>query len=198
MLTVSSCGMFKRTKTADKQNLEVVSKRDSIETTKAISTGEVKEQVVDKGTIVTEKETTTVTTKPSSNTKLQVKKNELKPGLNILRDSMGREVRAVLDTLNNILTLDISTPPETETKVEKETRTEQKDQTTDKQEKKQEQVEKQVAVAREDRKKEKVSSSTKTSVPSVTGTLGMWLGIGFAILIVVVGIIWYLRKSIGK
>ncbi|MGO3195480.1 MAG: hypothetical protein ACTIKE_15810 [Sphingobacterium sp.] len=68
------------------------------------SKGEVKSKEVDKGTTVTERTTTTKTTKggPSS---IVIKKGDLKNGENYLKDSAGNDVKAVLDTLKGTLSL---------------------------------------------------------------------------------------------
>lgn len=195
MVTISSCGMFKKTKNSDKQSMEHVSKQDSVAVEKNTSSGEIKERVLDKGTVVTEKETVTTTTRPRSTTKLTIRKEDLKPGDNILRDSMGREVKAVLDTLQGVLTLDISTPEETTTKTERETVREDRDLTSNKEEKKEEKQEKQDAIAREDRRKDKSAVVSQTTTPSIGGTFTMWISIGISLLIVIVGTIWYIRNK---
>lgn len=192
VVAFASCGTLRKNKNKQSQSIETVNKKDSLEVSTATSSGEVKEQVIDKGTVVTQRETTTVTEK-GGKSKIILKKGELKPGDNFLRDSAGQVVRAVLDTISNTLTLELNAPAERSTKTERETITEKKYQTTNKEEKQEQKQEKQVAVTAEQRRGEKSSSSASESQPSATGIIGNWIGIAIAIaiFIVVVGLAWW-------
>ena len=186
----ASCGMLRKNKNKQSHQIETVAKRDSVEVSTATSSGEIKEQTIDKGTIVTQRETTTVTEK-GGRSKITVKKGELKPGDNFLRDSAGQVVKAVLDTMANTLTFEINTPPERTTKTENETITEKKDQTKEREEKHEQKQEKQVAVTAEQRRSEKSSSTVSNSQPSATGIIGNWIGGAVAVLLVVIGLAWW-------
>lgn len=190
VVAFASCGTLRKNKNKQSQSIETVSKKDSLEVSTATSSGEVKEQVIDKGIVVTQRETTTVTEK-GGKSKVILKKGDLKPGDNFLRDSAGQVVKAVLDTMSNTLTLEINTPTERSTKTEREIVTEKKDVTQQREDKQEQKQEKQVAVAAEQRRSDKSSSSMNSSQPSATGIIGNWIGLAIAILIVLIGAAWW-------
>src|SRR5690606_9289823 len=132
--TVSSCGIFRKTKHKQKQGLEEVVKRDCVSAETSTRTGEVKARHVDKGTVITERTTTSVTEK-GGKSKVTIGKGDLKPGENYLRDSAGNEIKAVLDTLGKTLTLELNVPDERTETTTNERITENRDNTRDREEK---------------------------------------------------------------
>ena len=190
----ASCGIFRKTKHKERHTIEEVVKRDCVSMENATKKGEVKQREVDKGSVVTERTTTSVTEK-GGKSKVTIGKGDLKHGENYLRDSAGNEVKAVLDTLGKTLTLEITTKGErTETTVQ-ERITEQKDATKEREEKQDETGSKQVAVAVDQRREETSSESSSESKPSFWGIFGNWIGISVAVVIVLGFILWYWRKG---
>lgn len=162
-VTLASCGGLRnKSKAREEIKIEELSKRDCVLVDKSISSGEVKETIQDKGLTVTEKETTTITEK-GGKTKVEIKKDDLKPGTNYLRDSAGNEVKAILDTLNKTLSLELVVPTERITKTEKERKTEQADKTSQREDKKQEQLNKQVAVTNQEKRIAEFKTSSSES-----------------------------------
>lgn len=191
LATLASCGGLRnKSKAREEIKIEELSKRDCVLVDKSISGGEVKETVIDKGQTVTQKETTTITEK-GGKTKVDIKKDDLKPGTNYLRDSAGNEVKAILDTLNKTLSLELTIPTERITKTEKERKTEQADKTSQREEKKQEQLNKQVAVTNQEKRIVEFKSSS--SVVKVDHWAVFIDKIGWAVaLLVFVGVLfWY-------
>lgn len=190
VVAFASCGLSKKFKSKQAYELEAVEKRDSSELYSAASTTAVKEQSVDKGVIVTEREVTTVTEK-GGKSKVTVKKGDLRHGDNYLKDSAGVVVKAILDTLNKTLTLEVNTPSERTTRTEKERITESKDNTTNREERKDQQQQKHVAVSGESRRSEDASSSVSESSPDrlavFLSRFGWWIGLG----VVVVFLAWW-------
>ncbi|GHE34975.1 hypothetical protein [Sphingobacterium griseoflavum] len=187
----SSCGVLRKSKQKQSHKLEEISKRDSVEVSTATSSGEVKEKTIDKGTVTTEREVTTVTTKPGAKVNVKVNNKDLKHGENFIRDSAGLLVNLIIDTLKGTLAVQVDQPDETSTKTERETITEQKDVTKEREKKQEQQQEKQVAVTVEQRRGEKSSSSVSESRPSGSGILWNWIGGAAAVILVVVGLAWW-------
>ena len=186
----ASCGIFHKTKHKERQSLEEVVKRDCVVVNKESSKGEVRSKEIDKGTTVTERTTTTKTTKGGTSN-LVIKKGDLKNGENYLKDSAGNDVKAVLDTLKGTLSLSLNTAPETTESTIKETITDKKDKTTDRGEKKETKQEKQIAVAVDSTRRESSSVSNSDSKPSVLGILSNYIGWAVAIVIVVIALVWW-------
>lgn len=186
----ASCGIFRKTKHKERHSLEEVVKRDCVAVETTTYNGEVKERESDKGTIVTERTTTSVTEK-GGKSKVTIGKGDLKPGENYLRDSAGNEIKAVLDTLGKTLTLEITTKGErTETTVQ-ERITENRDVSKEREESNEQKQEKQVAVAVDQRREEAQSQSSSESKPSIWGIFGNWIGIAVAVVIVLGFLLWY-------
>lgn len=188
--TVSSCGIFRKTKHKQKHSIEEVSKQESVSAETNTSKGEVKERSVDKGTVVTERTTTTVTEK-GGKSRVTIVKGDLKPGENYLRDSAGNEIKAVLDTLGKTLTLELNVPDERTETTTNERITENRDNTRDREEKQEQKQEKQTAVAVEQRREENTEVSSSESKPSFWGLMGNWIGIAVAVVIVLGFMLWY-------
>lgn len=192
----ASCGVLKNTsKSSQRSSLEEIVKRDCVFVDKSSSKGEIKELSIDKGTIVTERETTT-TTEKGGKSKVGIKLKDLKHGDNFLRDSAGQQVKAVLDTLNKLLTVETEIPKETQTTTTKERITEKKDKHENKESKQEEQVNKQVAVRDEQKYKDVEVVKENKETPSGKGII--WGAIG--VLIIVFAILWYfgVRPRKGK
>ena len=105
VMAAASCGTL-RNKQKQSSSLKII-EGAKVEQTLTESTGrkaEIKEKEVDKGAVVTERETTTTTTREVSTIRVTAQKEDLKPGENFLRDSAGQQAKAILDTLNKTMT----------------------------------------------------------------------------------------------
>lgn len=189
---LTSCGSLRnKSKQSSKHTIEEVVKKDCVTVDLSIRTGEVKEQVIDKGVTVTERETSTTTTKPPTNIKVSAKKEDLKPGNNFLKDSAGNLVNVILDSLGNTLTIDMQIPGETTTKTEKEKITSQNDRTEDRQENTTEQVNKQVAVTNQQERKEVAKQAASESKVNVWAILMNNIGWAIGAAILIFALLWY-------
>ena len=199
VMAIASCGTL-RNKQKQSSSLKII-EGAKVEQTLTESTGaktEITEKEIDKGTVVTERETTTTTTREGSKIRVTAKKEDLKPGENFLRDSAGQQVKAILDTLNKTLTIEIETEPERTEKVEKEKITERKDATKDRQEEKRDSTNKQVATAAEQHRSQDQSSASNESKPNAWAVFVSKIGWGIALLIVVIGVLWWFFKGARK
>jgi len=193
LATFASCGIFKK-KSKEKHKLEIV---EGVKIEKKVeesssSKTKVTEREINKGTVVTERTTTTTTTTDGSKGKVVIKKGDLKPGENYLRDSAGPLVKAILDTLNKTLTLEIDQPSTTTQSVTNEKIYENKDLTKEKEEEKQESANKQVALTVDSTRREVQQDSSSQSTPSTKGMLWFWVGLGvFVLMVVIIGAWWF-------
>lgn len=170
---LSSCGMFKKTnKHISKSEVVSVVKRDCV----TVATVEARE--VDK--TVTENEKTTTTTKKAPGKKVVVG-GELKGGLNVFSDSLGRELIAVFDTLSMQVQIVVDVPEVDETTTTTERTNEKKD--TEKHE-----IRKDTAILRDERNfSQKQSEVVKEGKPDYT-----WIIYVFGVIaLVVIGILVY-------
>ncbi|MDM1046737.1 hypothetical protein [Sphingobacterium hotanense] len=113
VMAAASCGTL-RNKQKQSSSLKIV-EGAKVEQTLTESTGrkvEIKEKEVDKGAVVTERETTTTTIREVSKIRVTSQKEDLKPGENFLSDSAGQQAKAILDTLNKTLIIEIETKPD--------------------------------------------------------------------------------------
>ena len=196
VMAIASCGTL-RNKQKQSSSLKIV-EGAKVEQTLTESTGrkaDIKEKEIDKGTVVTERETTTTTTREGSKIRVTAKKEDLKPGENFLRDSAGHQVKAILDTLNKTLTIEIETKPERVERVEKEKITERKDATKERQEENQDSTNKQVARVEEHNRSQDQSTASSESKPNVWAKFVNNIGWGIAFLIVVIGVLWWFFKG---
>ena len=113
VMAAASCGTL-RNKQKQSSSLKII-EGAKVEQTLTESTGrkvEIKEKEVDKGAVVTERETTTTTIREVSKIRVTAQKEDLKPGENFLSDSAGQQAKAILDTLNKTLIIEIETKPD--------------------------------------------------------------------------------------
>ncbi|WP_343566340.1 hypothetical protein [Sphingobacterium sp.] len=193
VITFASCGLFRKsTKQVEKSSLEVVNKRDSTLSEKTQKDSLQHTIKTDRGVIVTETETITVTEKKGGKVSGSVGLDKLKSGVAILlKDSAGFKISALLDTLNNKLSINSESPSEKETKHTKQTITEHKDVKEESEKKGAEQVQKQVAVNHEQRQKESTKIENIQKEPKGTSFIWFWLGIGLAVCLV----IWWIKRK---
>ncbi len=192
MCAFASCGVLKnKSKSSEKLEVSEEVKINQSSTEKTGSSAESKEKEIDKGYIVTEKETTTTTTKDGGRIKVNVGRNDLKHGDNYIKDSAGIKVNAILDTLTGALTIDIDVKGESTVKVEKERIIDQRDMSKERNESKQDSTNKQVANAQEGVRRVNEESSSSSSKANVWAILMNNIGWGIAFLIILVGVIWW-------
>ncbi|WP_293932496.1 hypothetical protein [Sphingobacterium sp. UBA6645] len=189
VMVIASCGTL-RNKQKQSSSWKIV-EGAKVEQTLTESTGaktEITEKEVDSGTVVTERETTTTTTREGSKIRVTTKKEDLKPGENFLRDSAGQQVKAILDTHNKTLTIEIETKPERVEKGEKEKITERKDATKERQEEKQDSTNKQVATQAQADRRESSATAESESKPNVWAVFVSKIGWGIAFLVILIGV----------
>lgn len=189
VITFASCGLFRKsTKQVEKHSLEVVSKRDSTLAEKTKKDSIQRTVKVEKGTIVTETETTTVTDKKASKVSGSVGVDKVKSGAEILlKDSAGFKILVQLDTLKQTLTVRSESPGEKITQYTKQTVIEHKDYKEESEKKGSEQVQKQLAVNHEQRQKE--SGKTEDIKQESKGSMMIWIGLG--VLVFVIGLLLF-------
>jgi len=152
----------------------------------------VQEREVDKGTVVTERQTTTTTTTEGSKGKAVIRKGDLKPGENFIpMDSAVGLIKAVLDTLNKTLTLEVATPPSKTESVVNERITEQRNATKERKEERQDTSSKQVAVQAEQARRVDQSSGESKSEPNIWAVFASKIGWAVAFLVILIGVCWW-------
>src|SRR5690606_14576248 len=196
MATLASCGSL-RNKSKQSASLEVV-EGDKVEQTineQSASKVDIKEVEQDKGVVTTERETTTTTVKEGGKSKAVIKKEDLKPGENFLKDSAGQQVKAVLDTINKTLTIEVSSKGETTTTNIKERITDQRDLSKERNESKQDSTNKQMANAQEEIRRVSEENSSSSSKANVWAILMNNIGWGIALLIIIIGVLWWFFRG---
>ena len=190
----ASCGLFRKsTKHIEKHSLEVVSKRDSSLSEKTQKDSLQRTVKVDKGTIVTETETTTVTEKKGGKVSGSVAVDKALSGAEILlKDSAGFKILVQLDTLKKTLTVRSESPGERITQHTKQRVTEHKNATESSEKKGSEKAEKQVATSQEHRQKESTKIEDIQKEPKGTSFIYFWVAIGLAVCLV----IWWVRRKL--
>ena len=198
-VTLVSCGSL-RNKSKQSASLEVVevAKVEQTINEQSGSTLNIKEVEQDKGVVTTERETITTTVKEGSKSKVVIKKEDLKPGENFLKDSAGQQVKAVLDTLNKTLTIEVTSKGETTTTNIKERITDQRDLSKERNESKQDSKNKQVANAQEVNRRVIEESSSSESKPNVWAVFVSKIGWGVAFLLILLGVLWWFFKGARK
>jgi len=192
---LASCGTL-RNKHKSSAKLEVIegAKVEQTSQEQSSTMDKVKEREQDRGTVVTERETTTVTTKPSNKGTATIKKGELKPGENFIpMDSAVGLIKAVLDTLKGTLTIEIDQPSERTEQVVKERITERKDVTKEREQERKDTTSKQVAIQAEQSRRETSTESSSESKPNILAVLMSKIGWGIAFAIVVIAVFIYFR-----
>ena len=190
---IASCGSL-RNKSKSSAKLEIVegAKVEQTITEQSGSKVAVTEREVDKGVVVTEKETKTTTTTEGSKVRVTIRKDELKPGDNFIpMDSAVGLIKAVLDTLNKTLTIEVTTPPSTIESIVKERKTEHKDVERERKEEKQDSTNKQVATQAQMDRREGMQSGESESKPNIWAVLVSKIGWGIAFLIILIGVAWW-------
>lgn len=192
LCAIASCGVFRnKSKHNEKLGIKESAKVELTTKENSSSTAVVKEKEVDKGNVVTERETSIVKEIPSTKTKVTVKKGDLVNGENFLMDSAGQLIKAILDTLNKTLTIEVETQAGREETTIKERITEHKDFTREKDEQKKDTTIKQTAIVAQQERKESQEQSDSESKPNVWAILMNNIGWGIAFLIIIIGVlIW--------
>jgi uncharacterized protein HemX len=171
----------------------VVSKLDSSLSEKTLKDSLQRIVIVDKGTIVTETETTIVTEKKGSKVSGSIGVEKVKLGAEILlKDSAGFKILVQLDTLKQTLTVRLESPGEKTTHHTKQTITENKDSKEEREKQGIEKVEKQVATSQEHRQKELTKVEDIQKEPK--GSMMIWGAIG--LLILICGILFFKKKAV--
>jgi cobalamin biosynthesis Mg chelatase CobN len=193
VVTFASCGLFRKsTKHVEKSSLEVVSKRDSSLSEKTQKDSVQRTVTVDKGTVVTETETTVTTEKKGGKVSGSVPVDKALSGAEILlKDSAGFKILVQLDTLRNAFTVRSESPGEKITQHTKQTVTENKDYKEESENKGSEHIEKQVATSQEHRQKESTKIEDIQKEPKGTSFIYFWVAIALAACL----IIWWVRRK---
>ncbi|MDR6734157.1 hypothetical protein [Sphingobacterium sp. 2149] len=192
--TFASCGLFRKTtKHIEKSSLEVSTKRDSMLTDKVQKDSVQRTITVDKGTIVTETETTTTTEKTGGKVSGSVNVDKVLSGAEILlKDSAGFKILVQLDTLRQVFSVRSESPGEKITQHTKQTVTENKDFSEKSEKQGSEKIEKQVATSIEHRQKESAKIEDVKKEPK--GSMMIWSAIG--LLILICGILFSKKKGV--
>lgn len=185
-LLLSSCSLFRgssRVKTEDRvTNVVTEGKVDKVST--EVSSGEVTVNK-DVNTKVTEQITKTTTS--GTNTKVEVKKEDLKDGKAELMDSFGRKVLLSLDSLRESLTIEIESPTVTQ---EVTTRTtEQTDRSNESGKQTSTKSNNEAVTIRTEDRSTVTTSDTKDSRSNFWNILAMW--VGGSLMIVILGLSIY-------
>jgi len=189
----SSCGSL-RNKSRSSGKLEIKEGAKVEQTIKEQSGSKsvVQDREIDKGTVVTERQTATTTITEGSKGKAVIRKGDLKPGENIIpMDSAVGMIKAVLDTLNKTLTLEVTTPSSKKETVVNEKITERKDVEKERKEERQDTSSKQVAVQAEQNRRETSQTSQSTSTPNIWAVFASKIGWAIAFLVILIGVCWW-------
>ena len=191
--TLASCGSL-RNKSRSSEKLEIIegAKLQQTTTEQAGSKVAVAEREVDKGTVVTERTTTTTTSRDGAKGTAVIRKGDLKHGENTIpMDSALGLIKAVLDTLNQTLTIEVTTPAAKSETVITERITEHKDTERDRKEERQDTSSKQVATQVQTDRRESASGEESESKPNIWAVLVSKIGWGIAGVIVIGFVLWY-------
>src|SRR5690606_22355825 len=105
---LSSCGIFRNVKKEKyKHEVSIKETSDSTEKIESTSLDQGKSIEIDKGTIITEKETTHTTKKEGAKVDVNADIVKLKSGETITKDSAGIRVSIMLDSLSNQLKVSV-------------------------------------------------------------------------------------------
>lgn len=187
IVMLGSCGIFKKTvKEKESEKIEVVEKRDSVERKEEVveEKKEVKEEIKEEE--VTEKETTTTKKKVGGKTNIEIPKGT--KGEYIFTDSTGRVIKVLLDSLSQIISIDVQEVVE-ETTTVKEKVTKKKEASKDTKEESKSSKKQEAIVSQDTRREEEHKSSSSESTPSSKGIL--WV---LAIVVGVGGMVYLFFK----
>ena len=190
---IASCGSL-RNKSRSSEKLEIIEGAKLQQTTMEQSGSKVAvaEREVDKGTVVTERTTTTTTSRDGAKGTAVIRKGDLKPGENTIpMDSALGLIKAVLDTLNQTLTIEVTTPAAKSETVITERITERKDVDRERKEERQDTSSKQVATQVQSDRRENASGEENESKPNIWAVLVSKIGWGIAGVIVIGFVLWY-------
>ena len=191
---VSSCGVFRnKSKIKDVQKVESTVRVEKKVEESTGSTVTVKETEIDKGTVVTERKTTTKTTS-GGKSKVEIKKGDLKDGENFLRDTAGNMVRAVLDTLDKTLTIEFNMPVTTTETTTDERILEQRDNHKQREEESRDTTRKEVAVVVDSVRRETSEQSSSESSPNTWALFVNKIGWAVGLVVVIGFLLWWLRR----
>lgn len=189
----TSCGSLRnKSKSSGKLEIKEGAKVEQTIKEQSGSKSIVQDREIDKGTVVTERHTTTTTTTEGGKGKAVIRKGDLKPGENIIpMDSAVGMIKAVLDTLNKTLTLEVTTPSSKKETVVSERITERKDVEKERKEERQDTSSKQVAVQAEQSRRETSQNSQSTSTPNIWAVFASKIGWAIAFLVILIGGCWW-------
>lgn len=189
----ASCGSLRnKSKSSGKLEIKEGAKVEQTIKEQSGSKSVVQDREIDKGTVVTERQTTTTTTTEGSKGKAVIRKGDLKPGENIIpMDSAVGMIKAVLDTLNKTLTLEVTTPSSRKETVVNERITERKDVEKERKEERQDTSSKQVAVQAEQARRVDESSGESKSEPNIWALFASKIGWAVAFLVILIGVCWW-------
>ena len=190
---IASCGTLRnKSKSSNKLDIREGAKVEQTIKEQSGSKSVVQDREFDKGTVVTERQTTTTTTTEGSKGKAVIRKGDLKPGENFIpMDSAVGLLKAVLDTLNKTLTVEVSIPPSKTESVTNERIIERKDVEKERKEERQDTSSKQVAVQAEQNRRETSQISQSSSTPNIWAVFASKIGWGVAFLVILIGVCWW-------
>ncbi len=192
--TFASCGLFRKsTKHVEKHSLEVLSKSDS-----SVSEKKQKDSIdtslnIDNGLIVNEIQTNIITERKGGKVNGSVVWDRLRDGAQILlKDSAGFKISALLDTLNNRLSIIAESPSDKvfENRIERYTEHKRKIEIVENQSV--ESSEK--TLSRNSSLEGRDSSSTEKVIIRPNNMSIIWV---FFIFIILIIIYFFMRKKIG-
>lgn len=190
---LASCGSL-RNKSKSSEKLEIIegAKLQQTATEQSGSKVAITEREVDKGTVVTKRTTTTTTNRDGAKGTAVIRKGDLKPGENTIpMDSALGLIKAVLDTLNQTLTIEVTTPAAKSETVITERITEHRDVERERKEEQQDTSSKQVATQVQSDRRESASGEESESKPNIWAVLVSKIGWGIAGVIVIGFVLWY-------
>lgn len=187
IVMLGSCGIFKKTvKEKESEKIEEREIRDSVDRKEEVveEKKEVKEEVKEEE--VTEKETTTTKKKVGGKTNIEIPKGT--KGEYVFTDSTGRVIKVLLDSLSQIISIDVQEVIE-ETTTVKERTTKKKEASKDTKEESKSSKKQEAIVHQDTRRDEEFKSSSSESTPSSKGIV--W---SLAIVVGIIGAVYLFFK----
>lgn len=194
-MLLSSCGIFRDvSKKVFRGSAKTEVKTDSTEkvSVKTLDKGSV--ITTDKGVTITESSTTKVTDRKGANWNVSVDMLALTNGQGITKEYAGMKLKMMLDSVGNVLNIDIQAPDEKVTETTNTKITENKDLTSNKQNNTEKDSTKQVAVQAQTNTSDKVN----TGDTERTGKNAFWwmIAVVGGIAVAVWLVIRYFRRKI--